>query len=71
MDRSTAGHVGKIDRIVRIVLGLVLLGFALACPFAKSLGDAVVWGSGIVGLVLLGTALIRFCPLYRMLGICS
>lgn len=47
-------NVGRNDKIVRIVLGLVIgaLGF-----YYKS------WW-GLVGIVPLGTAFINFCPLY-------
>lgn len=52
-------NVGKADRIVRIVLGLVIIGIGV---WLKS------WW-GLIGLIPLGTALINFCPIYRLLGI--
>ncbi|WP_019520443.1 YgaP family membrane protein [Faucicola boevrei] len=52
-------NVGKADRIVRIVLGLVIIGIGVSL---KS------WW-GLIGLIPLGTALINFCPIYRLLGI--
>jgi hypothetical protein len=45
------------------------LGFAIFCPFAKSLGPVVVWGAGLVGGALLGSALVGRCPVYAVLGI--
>ncbi len=63
------GHVGKLDRLVRIALAFILLGFALFCPFAKSLGPITVWLSGSVGAILLITALLGRCPLCRILGV--
>jgi hypothetical protein len=66
---EAAGKVGRIDRILRIVLGLVLLGFALICPFAQQLGPVVVWVSGVVGAIALITGLVGWCGLYRVLGI--
>ena len=52
-------NVGGIDRILRIVVGLALVAWAL-------LGGPIwAW----IGLVPLGTALIGFCPLYPILGI--
>lgn len=66
---TPAGTVGRLDRAVRFLLGLVLLGFAFICPFAQSLGGVVVWGSGIVGAVLAITAVVGICPLYRILGL--
>ena len=51
--------VGSTDRIVRIVLGVAALG---AGYYYQS------W-FGLIGLVLIGTALINWCPLYLPFGI--
>jgi hypothetical protein len=51
---------GNVDRIMRVVLGLVLLSLTFVGPRT--------W-LGLVGLVPLATGLIGFCPLYRLLGI--
>ena len=55
-------NVGGIDRILRIVLGLVLIGLAAT-------GTVGVWGW--IGVVPLATGLFRFCPLYTVLGFSS
>ena len=62
-------NVGTIDRIARLVLGLVLLvlPFATQIPLFESV--AMTWGSAIVGAVLIATAGMRFCPLYTLLGV--
>ncbi len=63
-------NVGGVDRALRAVLGVVLAaagGAGLAGKLAVSSGAA--WAMLVVGLVLFGTALIRFCPLYLPLGI--
>lgn len=52
-------NVGGIDRILRIVAGLALIGLTLA-------GVIGVWGW--IGVVPLFTGLFKFCPLYTMLG---
>jgi Protein of unknown function (DUF2892) len=52
-------NVGGIDRILRIVLGLVLIALTLT-------GTIGVWGW--IGVVPLATALFGFCPLYTVLG---
>ncbi len=52
-------NVGGIDRILRLVLGLAIIG---AGVYFKS-----YWG--LVGLVPLLTASLRFCPLYPLVGI--
>ncbi len=64
-----AGTVGRLDRGVRLVLAVVLIGFALVCPFARQLGTAVVWGSGALGAVLMVTVVLGRCPLYGLIGI--
>jgi hypothetical protein len=51
---------GGIDRILRIVAGLVLLGLTLS-------GNIGVWGW--VGVVPLATGALGWCPLYKLLGL--
>ncbi|ABD67783.1 conserved hypothetical protein [Rhodoferax ferrireducens T118] len=53
---------GGIDRILRIVAGLVLMGLTLT-------GTIGAWGW--IGVVPLATGLIGWCPLYTLLGINS
>ena len=55
-------NVGTIDRIVRIALGLTLIGATLT-------GYIGVWGW--IGLVPLATGVFRFCPAYLPFGISS
>jgi Protein of unknown function (DUF2892) len=55
-------NVGGIDRILRIVLGLVLIGLAAT-------GTIGFWGW--IGVVPLATAAFGFCPLYTVLGFSS
>lgn len=52
-------NVGTIDRVVRIVGGLALIGLAVA-------GTIGPWG--YIGVVPLLTGLIRVCPAYSLLG---
>ena len=52
-------NVGGIDRILRIVVGIVLIGLAAT-------GTVGWWGW--LGVVPLATGLFRFCPMYRLLG---
>jgi len=61
-------NVGNLDRILRAILGVVLI----LAPFvsgAAMFQGWLMWASVIVGAVLLFTATTRFCPLYRVLGI--
>jgi len=53
-------NVGQIDRTLRIVLGLVLLGLAFT-------GHYTPWTW--LGLLPLVTGLIGWCPPYSLLGI--
>ncbi len=53
-------NVGGIDRILRIVLGVVLVALAAT-------GTVGVWGW--LGLVPLATGLMGWCPPYSLLGI--
>ncbi len=52
-------NVGGIDRILRIVIGLVLIALTLT-------GTIGVWGW--IGIVPIATAAMGFCPLYTVLG---
>jgi hypothetical protein len=56
-------NVGPVDRILRIILGLGLLWFAL---FAAPTGYNWL---GWIGIVPLATALVGVCPIYSILGI--
>jgi hypothetical protein len=53
-------NAGTVDRVIRIALGIVLLALVFV-------GPQTAWGW--IGLVPLLTALVGFCPLYRLLGI--
>lgn len=52
-------NIGSLDRLLRLIVGLALLG---AGAWFKS------WW-GLVGLVPILTALVRFCPAYLPLGL--
>ena len=54
-------NVGGIDRILRLIAGLAILGAGL---YFKS------W-LGLIGLVPILTALFRFCPAYVPFGLSS
>lgn len=53
-------NVGNLDRALRAVSGLVLIGLALS-------GTIGLWGW--IGLPLVATAAIGFCPAYPLLGL--
>ena len=52
-------NVGGIDRTLRIVLGLVLIGLAAT-------GTVGLWG--YIGIAPLLTGLVGWCPPYALLG---
>lgn len=61
-------NVGSADRILRAIVGLALIvgTFIPSMPLASAtVLQAIAF---TVGLVLLLTALVRFCPLYRLMG---
>lgn len=53
-------NVGGIDRIARIVVGIVLILLALT-------GSIGAWGW--IGVLPLATGLFNFCPAYKLLGV--
>ncbi len=57
-------NVGGIDRILRIIVGLGLIAWALG--FIPGVAPSV-WGW--IGVVPLLTAIVGFCPAYPLLGI--
>jgi hypothetical protein len=54
-------NVGNVDRIVRIIVGLVVLSLIFILE-----GNARWFG--LIGIVPLATGLIRWCPAYMLLG---
>jgi hypothetical protein len=51
---------GTLDRVVRVVLGLVLVSLAIVGPQTP-----LAW----VGIVPLVTGAVGFCPIYRVIGL--
>lgn len=52
-------NVGGVDRVLRIIIGLVLIGMVFV-------GPRTLWGW--LGLVPLLTGLLSTCPLYSLVG---
>jgi len=53
-------NIGNPERVVRAVIGVVLIGATLADVLP-------VWGW--IGVVPLATAAVSFCPLWRIFGV--
>ena len=73
MDHSTASlrnsdddeeyvmrNVGSVDRVIRLILGLGLISLVFV-------GPQTPWGW--LGVILLVTALVGWCPLHKLMGI--
>jgi hypothetical protein len=58
-------NIGTPDRALRLILGAVLI----ALPALTALGSALTVALPVVGAILMLTALVRFCPLYRLIGV--
>jgi hypothetical protein len=56
---------GTIDRVLRAVVGLVLIGLAYNGTFV----GVWLWIGGVIGAVLLLTGLVGICPAYAIFGI--
>lgn len=54
-------NVGNVDRLLRALAGVVLIALAAT-------GTIGLWG-WIVGVIALGTAFLRFCPAYTLIGV--
>lgn len=52
-------NVGGIDRLLRILVGLLLIGLAVG---------GVIGAWGYLGVLPLATSLIRWCPAYLPFG---
>lgn len=57
-------NVGTIDRVLRFIVGAGLIAWALGLLPGVA---ASPWGW--IGAVLVGTALLGYCPPYSLLGI--
>jgi hypothetical protein len=55
-------NVGSIDKIVRFILGAALLSLVFLIQGPER------W-LGLTGIILLGTGLISWCPIYFLFGI--
>lgn len=53
-------NVGTLDRIIRIIIGIALIALA----FSGTIG---LWG--YIGIIPLVTGLLKWCPLYTLLGV--
>ncbi len=52
-------NIGRVDRVLRVLVGLVVLSLVF-------IGPTTLWG--LLGLVPLVTGLVGTCPIYSVLG---
>ena len=58
-------NVGSLDKVLRIVIGLALIAYAIPLGFPKTGYNWVGW----IGVVPLATAIFGVCPLYSLVGV--
>lgn len=64
---STA-NVGTVDQAIRFILGVVLIILPYAVHNPLWANPVVAYAMNVVGVILGLTAIVRFCPLYRLVG---
>lgn len=58
-------NVGSVDKILRIIIGLVLIAYAIPLGFSNTGWNWVGW----IGVIPLATAFMGNCPLYSIVGV--
>ena len=63
-------NIGTIDRIMRLIIGLIMIYFGL---YSNVLIADEIAGTllGVFGVFILLTAIVRFCPMYLIIGFSS
>ena len=68
LERNTMNfdrNISSNERTIRVAAGILLLAIAIA---GLGLGSFFGFIFGIVGVVLVATSVISFCPIYQKLG---
>lgn len=55
-------NIGKTDKVIRVITGIILLSLLFIL-------DGNIRYIGLIGFIPLITAIVGFCPLYKLLGI--
>ena len=58
-------NVGNVDRIIRILVGVILIAYAIPVGFPDTGWNWIGW----IGIIPLATALLGICPAYSLLGL--
>jgi hypothetical protein len=59
-----SNNVGTIDRFARILIGLVLIAYAIPLGFPQTGWNWVGW----IGVIPIITAIVGNCPAYSLFG---
>lgn len=62
-------NVGTVDRIIRAIVGILLVAAPFVTGWAIFASGWAYWGAIVVGVVLVATAAVSFCPIYAALGL--
>ncbi len=62
-------NVGSTDRIIRILGGIILIAAPLVTSFGLWENQTARILAIVIGAILVLTGLLRFCGLYKILGI--
>ncbi len=60
-------NVGLLDRAIRIIIGAMMIAFAIPFGFPDTGWNWIGW----IGVVSLITAVLGYCPAYSLLGFSS
>ena len=58
-------NIGVVDRVLRIIVGLALIAYAIPLGFPHTGWNFVGW----IGIVPMLTAFVGSCPLYSLVGL--
>ncbi len=64
-----SANVGSVDRIIRFIAGAILIILPFISSSALLSGPVMAWLLPIIGVILIATAFLRFCPIYKILGV--
>lgn len=62
-------NLGSPDRVIRTILGIILIAAPLLLSGSLFAASWAFWLSLAVGVILIATAAVGFCPIYAALGL--
>ncbi|MEE9433313.1 MAG: DUF2892 domain-containing protein [Sphingorhabdus sp.] len=60
-------NLGNLDRMIRLVIGVLALVYAFFSGLEA--GSMMQIITAAVGVIMIGTSAMKFCPLYRIFGL--